>query len=116
MIHHVPIPAEIKAILDNIYSRGSSSRVSGGSTAIPPLDRKSSGTASPKTNSLAVKSSTMAPPTGKVRPTGSPQQLSTPLANTGSKGSAPPSSLPNSVALDRYRQVGSGKLEERVDP
>jgi hypothetical protein len=123
IIHHVPIPPEIQALLDKVSTRagpisalgGGPSRGSGGSSSMPSLDRKNSGNASPKTNASSVKSTTIPP--SKGRSGGSPQQLSSSLTSTGPKGSAVPSSLPNSSIADRYRQLGvAGKSEERLDP
>ncbi|KAJ6509924.1 hypothetical protein C8R47DRAFT_771972 [Mycena vitilis] len=86
-VHHVPIPADVKAALDNLSSRGSpvpsASPVRSGPSAkpaIPPVDRRNS--ASGRT----AKSAAMPIPT-KGRSGGSPQMVASSITSTSSRGS-----------------------------
>ncbi|KAJ7667908.1 hypothetical protein DFH06DRAFT_1183886 [Mycena polygramma] len=87
LVHHVPIPADVKAALDNLSSRGSpvpsASPVRSGPSAkpaIPPVDRRNS--ASGRT----AKSAAMPIPT-KGRSGGSPQMVASSITSTSSRGS-----------------------------
>jgi hypothetical protein len=113
IIHDIPIPPDIKALLDSVSQRGGpiaalvslASRTSSGQ---PQLDRKnsSSGGSSSKNNSPRSKTLPLCIP-NKVRSGGSPQQTSAPLSGTSSRltGGAPSS-------FD-YRRLEQG--EKRAD-
>jgi hypothetical protein len=131
LVHHVPIPPEIKAALDSLSPRGSptpalsasSGRGSSGKASMPTLDRKNSGNAnsSSKSNSLSGKSSAIPIPS-MGRPGGSPQQITTSLASNisrSSSGNAISSSVPTSSSMEQYqiqrRQTHSECAEKRIE-
>ncbi|KIJ70208.1 hypothetical protein HYDPIDRAFT_23339 [Hydnomerulius pinastri MD-312] len=108
IIHSVPMPPEIKSILDSLASRGSplpgmtpSGRSQGPQATIPSLDRRNSG------NSPTNKSS---PTSGKSQPvsipvrgrsSGSPVQQSSTLTGTTPRASAPLSSYAITTHTDQ---------------
>ncbi|KAJ7095269.1 hypothetical protein B0H15DRAFT_828795 [Mycena belliarum] len=81
LVHHIPIPPDVKALLDNLTSRGSPvpsvSPVRSGPTARPSADRR---------NSSAGKSASVPIP-GKGRSGGSPQMVASSIASNSSRGS-----------------------------
>ncbi|KAJ7047485.1 hypothetical protein C8F04DRAFT_1059008 [Mycena alexandri] len=89
VVHHVPIPSDVKAALDNLTSRGSpvppaaTSPVRTGpsaKSAIPSMDRRNS------TSSKPIKSAAVPIPT-KGRSGGSPQMVASSFASNSSRGS-----------------------------
>lgn len=131
VVHHIPIPTEIKTLLDSLSSRGSpipalsasGGRGPSGQPSVPPLDRRNSGNASPssKSNILSGKTPAMAIP-AKARSGGSPQQIPASLASNTSRGSGGnviPSSAPTSSAMEQYniqrRQTVPEYTEKRID-
>ncbi|KAJ7638703.1 hypothetical protein FB45DRAFT_1054950 [Roridomyces roridus] len=79
VVHHVPIPSEVKVALDNIPSRGSSvPSTSPVRSSKPPVDRRNS--------SASAKSPAMPIPS-KSRANGSPQMTASSVTSTSSRGS-----------------------------
>ncbi|EGO01981.1 hypothetical protein SERLA73DRAFT_132702 [Serpula lacrymans var. lacrymans S7.3] len=109
IVHHVPIPAEIKSLLDSLMPKGNSlpvgtiGRSAGAQASKPALDRRNSCTNQPvRSNSRdqhdRAQSLSIA---ARGRPGGSPPQQSSTLGpNSRSPGA--PSSLPNSNFIDQY--------------
>ncbi|KAG6335527.1 hypothetical protein ID866_3557 [Astraeus odoratus] len=123
IVHNIPMPPEIKSILESLASRGSplpgmtsSSRSQGLQASIPSLDRRNSG------NSPTSKSS---PSSGKTQPVsipnrgsrsgGSPVQQNSSLAGTTPRASGPLSSganaHPEHSSLSRRQTYTEGTPE-----
>jgi hypothetical protein len=107
IVHHVPIPAEIQALLDSVSPRGGltlpagGSRGMGGQLSAMPLDRKGSGNSSPSSKANLSLGKT---PSMSIPPRGSPQQLTASLANMNLRsGANGPSSVPNASIMDQYQ-------------
>ncbi|KAJ7742497.1 hypothetical protein DFH07DRAFT_836632 [Mycena maculata] len=84
IVHHVQIPPEVKAALDNLSSRGSpvpsASPVRSAASVKPSTDRRNSSA------SASAKSATMPIPT-KSRSGGSPQMVASSITSNSSRGS-----------------------------
>ncbi|KAJ7507684.1 hypothetical protein B0H11DRAFT_2271278 [Mycena galericulata] len=84
VVHHVQIPPDIKAALDDLSSRGSpvpsASPVRTAPTVKPPVDRRNSSA------SVSAKSAAMPIPT-KSRSGGSPQMTASSITSNSSRGS-----------------------------
>ncbi|KAJ6599180.1 hypothetical protein DFH09DRAFT_1130358 [Mycena vulgaris] len=84
LVHHVPIPPDAKAALDNASSRGSpvpsTSPVRSIPSARPAVDRRNSSAG------VTAKSAAVPIPT-KSRSGGSPQMIASSITSTGSRGS-----------------------------
>ncbi|KAK7049624.1 hypothetical protein VNI00_005655 [Paramarasmius palmivorus] len=105
IVHNVPLPPEVKSALDILSPKPTSLPLPPrpSKSAMPPLDRRSSGSSSPPTKSSPMPSKSLTPPsvTVKGRPGGSPKQpaasLSASLSRaTGSALSGGPASLDQS--------------------
>ncbi|KAF9006486.1 hypothetical protein BDQ17DRAFT_1351826 [Cyathus striatus] len=116
IVHHVPIPPDIKAALDSLSIRASpippssSGSVRGsavGKSPMPSFDRRNSGNSSPssRSNSLsAAKTSGMTIPT-KSRSGGSPKQTNAALGATiprAGSGHSISTSVTNSATLQHH--------------
>ncbi|CCM04828.1 uncharacterized protein FIBRA_07021 [Fibroporia radiculosa] len=115
VVHHVPIPTDIKALLDTITSKGSSGspmgsiRITNAQSSAPSMVRRASYQVASPTRVDATSGRTPAvsiPSRG--RSGGSPQQGTMPLsgnssrnANVNADGAA--SSLPSRSAMDQYQ-------------
>lgn len=104
VVHSVPIPPDIKALLDNLSSRTSPGNVGGArGPSMPLMDRRNSANTNPSKNtSPSAKTSPVLVPS-KVRTNGSPQLLQTNLTKPDSRGGGVPSSLPSTSAMDQYQ-------------
>jgi hypothetical protein len=115
IVHQVPIPPEIKSILDSLSIRpASTSRAS----SVPSMDRRSSANSSPshKSNLTLAKSPAIAIPT-KARPGGSPQPNSSLVATTPRGFGSTPSSVPSS-SMEHFltiRRQAHPEIEKRPD-
>ncbi|KAJ6539230.1 hypothetical protein B0H19DRAFT_1222509 [Mycena capillaripes] len=110
LVHHVPIPSDVKAALDNLSSRGSpipspTSPVRSGPSAkptIPSVDRRNS-----TSGSRTAKSAAMPIPT-KGRSGGSPQMVASSITSTSSRGSGSSggtsSSVPTASTMEQQAQ------------
>ncbi|OSD04360.1 hypothetical protein PYCCODRAFT_1433745 [Trametes coccinea BRFM310] len=135
VVHHIPIPPEIKSILDGITApRGTSPLASPtGSvrtvanvqtTTAPAISRRSSyNVASPtRTEAVVAKSSTVAVST-KARSGGSPKQVSASLATNGTRSvvkDAPMASLSKATATEQHQTSRRSAMDvfadKRPDP
>ncbi|KAH9940593.1 hypothetical protein B0H21DRAFT_577554 [Amylocystis lapponica] len=127
-VHHVPIPLEIKAILDNITaaSKNISSHASPtGSTKspssqspAPSMVRRASSNmvGSPRTDTTPARTPPMTIPI-KGRSGGSPTQLAISLNNTSrnSNGDGTASSLPNKPSIDQFQPQRRTTVEIQTD-
>lgn len=106
VVHSVPIPPEIKNILDSLsLRRGSISSGEGRGPSIPSMDRRNS--SSTNLNKSAAPPSAKTSPVPippKSRSSGSPQLPQTTLSKADTRGGGVPSSLPNAFAMDQYPQ------------
>ncbi|KAH9843906.1 uncharacterized protein C8Q71DRAFT_730488 [Rhodofomes roseus] len=113
LIHHLPIPSDIKAILDSLTTRsgvaspGGGSRATNISATAPSMSRRPSYQVSSPTRAenTATRSAAM-PISPRGRSGGSPQQATMALANSASRhatgsGDGSASSLPNRSAMDQ---------------
>uniref|UniRef100_A0A0W0FCW2 Uncharacterized protein n=1 Tax=Moniliophthora roreri TaxID=221103 RepID=A0A0W0FCW2_MONRR len=95
IVHNVALPPEVKSALEILSPKPTSTssptlRSGVSKSAIPPLDRRSSGSNSPPTKSATVPSKSFTPPsiaTSKSRPGGSPKQASASLSASLSRAS-----------------------------
>ncbi|KAJ7179153.1 hypothetical protein C8R46DRAFT_626936 [Mycena filopes] len=99
LVHHVPIPSDVKAALDNLTSLGgpasppTTSPVRSGpsaKSAIPSMDRRNS------TSNKPAKSAAVPIPT-KGRSGGSPQMVASSIASNGLRGSGSGAGMSTSV-------------------
>ncbi|KAF9247188.1 hypothetical protein BU15DRAFT_38704 [Melanogaster broomeanus] len=108
IVHSIPIPPEIKSILDSLVSRGgplpamaTSSRSSGSQPTIPTLDRRNSGNSpTNKSSPTSAKSQPVSIPV-RGRSGGSPVQHSSALNATTPRASAPLSSYVTTTPADQ---------------
>ncbi|KAF9226440.1 hypothetical protein BS17DRAFT_775632 [Gyrodon lividus] len=108
IVHSVPMPLEIKSILDSLVSRGSplpgmttSSRSQGSQATMPSLDRRNSGNSpTNKSSPTSAKSQPVSIPV-RGRSGGSPIQQSSTLTGTTPRASAPLSSYTASTPVDQ---------------
>ncbi|KAK7695495.1 hypothetical protein QCA50_000131 [Cerrena zonata] len=132
LIHRVPIPPDIKALLDSISaptpSRGNGSppfptgSLRGNPTqspATPPVRRSSYNVTSPnRFDTLPLRTAPVAIP-GRIRPGGSPPQLPSALDGNALRdddGDTTSSSLPEKSTLDQlFMHRRSGTVDARVD-
>ncbi|TFK43641.1 hypothetical protein BDQ12DRAFT_675317 [Crucibulum laeve] len=125
VVHHVPIPPDIKAALDSLSIRGSpipalstnAGRGSGsGKAPMPSFDRKNSGNSSPssRTGSLSGKTANMAI-SGKGRSGGSPKQLNASLGASLTRTVTLSSSVPNSSAMEQHQSPRRQPIPEFSD-
>ncbi|KAI0750921.1 hypothetical protein C8Q80DRAFT_1099758 [Daedaleopsis nitida] len=135
LVHHIPIPPEIKTILDGICvptsprgtpplgSPTASVRVAAVQSAAPGMSRRSSyNVASPtKTESGTTRSNAVAIPT-KGRSGGSPQQVTASLSSVSRAGGGDgaSSSLPSASPMDQYQSSRRSAMDvfadKRPDP
>ncbi|TCD67670.1 hypothetical protein EIP91_012036 [Steccherinum ochraceum] len=111
MVHHIPIPHDVKSLLDSITSANSRPSPTGSMRGYPQAHSSSMVrrgsyhlATPPKPDNTPTRSAPMAIP-NKGRLTGSPPQLSSSLTSTtsdASGGDTSSSSLPNSSAMDQY--------------
>ena len=124
VVHHVPIPPDIKAVLDSITSANSSRPSPTGSlrghpqSHTPAIVRRGSYhlASAPKPDTTLVRTAPVAIPT-KGRSGGSPPQLASSLtskASNNSGGDTSSSSLPTSSGMDQY-VLQRRPVETRVD-
>ncbi|PCH41276.1 hypothetical protein WOLCODRAFT_137289 [Wolfiporia cocos MD-104 SS10] len=109
IVHHIPIPSDIKALLESVTSSkngGSpigSLRIS--SQQAPSMSRRVSYqvTGTPRVESASTRTQTMPIPS-RGRSGGSPQQANAPLTSRNGHGNSDGiiSSLPNRSAVDQY--------------
>ncbi|KAI9513196.1 hypothetical protein F5148DRAFT_280382 [Russula earlei] len=126
-VHHIPVPPEVKALLESVVSKSNSSfgnSVLLGKTALspvspPPLDRRSSASAVPSRPASAPRTLPLAIPT-KSRSTGSPKENVASLAGGTTRGplrDSPPAS--NLTLLDlgstHHRKTSVDNAEKRGD-
>ncbi|KIJ20147.1 hypothetical protein PAXINDRAFT_166282 [Paxillus involutus ATCC 200175] len=108
IVHSVPIPPEIKSILDNLVSRGNplpgmttASRSPGSQATMPSLDRRNSGNSpTNKSSPTSAKSQPVSIPV-RGRSGGSPVQQSSALTGTTPRASAPLSSYGTTIPADQ---------------
>ncbi|KZT66008.1 hypothetical protein DAEQUDRAFT_696273 [Daedalea quercina L-15889] len=115
MIHHIPIPPDVKALLDSLTTRpgmtspGGGSRATNVSGTAPSMSRRASyQVSSPTRAENAATRSVAIPISPRGRSGGSPQQTSVALASSASRhatgnGDAAVSSLPNRSVMDQYQ-------------
>ncbi|RPD67047.1 hypothetical protein L226DRAFT_452839 [Lentinus tigrinus ALCF2SS1-7] len=137
IVHHVPIPPEIKTVLDSVCASGpisprgtpplgsptGSVRAAVVQSAAPTMSRRSSyNVASPtRTETGTTRSNAVAVPT-KGRSGGSPQQVTASLATVsrGSGGDGTSSSLPNASSMEQYQSSRRSAMDvfadKRPDP
>ncbi|TFK28839.1 hypothetical protein FA15DRAFT_633340 [Coprinopsis marcescibilis] len=126
IVHQIFIPADIKAVLDNLSARAPRSfpgPPSGATTPSrtstrPANDRKNGGGNSPSNKGLGVLAKSSATPTGRNRVNPSPQP--SPHLSRSSSGTAISSSVPSSSAIEnhlgeRRHRATDAVLEKRVD-
>lgn len=111
VVHHVPIPPDVKSLLDSITAAPVSRPSPTGSMRGFPQPHQSNMVrrgsyhlaSAPKADTTPTKTAPMAIPF-KGRSSGSPQQLASSLTNSAAdtSGGASSSSLPNSSAMDQY--------------
>ncbi|KAJ7129803.1 hypothetical protein C8R44DRAFT_777731 [Mycena epipterygia] len=116
IVHHVPIPPDVKAALENLSSRGSpvpsaSPVRSGPSAAKPAGDRR---------NSVSTKSSAVPIP-AKNRPGGSPQMVASSITSTSSRGSggsggATSTSVPTTSTMEQVQRRRENLAESEKPP
>ncbi|KAI6047291.1 hypothetical protein EDC04DRAFT_2864390 [Pisolithus marmoratus] len=107
VVHNIPMPPEIKSILENLASRGSplpgitsSGRSQGPQATVPSLDRRNSGNSpTSRANLSPAKTQPVSIPTRGTRSGGSPIQSSSSLAGTTPRAAGPLSSSTN-IHLD----------------
>ncbi|KAH9938552.1 uncharacterized protein B0H18DRAFT_967759 [Fomitopsis serialis] len=130
LIHHIPIPPDVKAVLDSLTTRPGMTSPSGGNRATnvsataPSMSRRSSYQVSSPTRAenAATRSAAM-PISPRGRSGGSPQQATLALASSGSRhatanGDGSASSLPNRSAMDQFqgsRRSNAEHGEKRSD-
>ena len=109
VVHSVPIPPEIKSILDSLSLRRSSiSAGEGRGPSMPVMDRRNSSNTS--LNKPAVSPSAKTLPVSipsKSRTGGSPQLPQTTLSKADARGGGVPLSLPNAPAMEQKRQTNA---------
>ena len=113
LIHHIPIPPDVKALLDSLTTRSNMTSPGGGSRATnvsataPSMSRRTSyQVSSPTRADTAVARSAAMPISPRGRSSGSPQQAALALANGASRhatGNGDASSLPNRSTIDQYQ-------------
>ena len=129
-VHRIPVPAEVKALLESINVSASKSSPSFGnspllpkttsSTISPPsLDRRSSSISVPTRNASTPRTQPLAIP-AKSRSGGSPKEAVTSLAGGTARTplkDSPPSSNSSlaDVGLAHYRKTSTDNLEKRGD-
>lgn len=101
VVHLVPIPPDIKNILDNLTPRSAPISAAPRGTTMPLMDRRNSSNTSLNRTSPSSKTSSISIPS-KGRSGGSPQLPQSNLSKPDTRGGAVPSSLPNGSALDQY--------------
>ncbi|KAH9973102.1 hypothetical protein BGW80DRAFT_1311472 [Lactifluus volemus] len=129
-VHRIPVPAEVKALLESISSPASKSSPSVGNSALPSkstspivsppsLDRRSSSICVPSRNASTPRTQPLAIPT-KSRSSGSPKETAASLAGGPTRTSlkdSPPTS--NSSLVDsgptHHRKTSTDNVEKRGD-
>ncbi|KZT12814.1 uncharacterized protein LAESUDRAFT_719119 [Laetiporus sulphureus 93-53] len=115
VVHHIPIPADVKAILDSITNGRSGSgspmgtlRITNGQSTPPSIMRRATFQAPARTEGHARSSTVSIPARG--RSNGSPQQATAALSGVASRNASgnsdgTASSLPNRSAMDHFQAV-----------
>jgi hypothetical protein len=120
MIHHVPIPPEIKSLLDSL--RGGPipalttgvGRSTGSSSSMPSSDRRNSGNSSPKSPSSGSKALPMPIPSKRTGET--TKQTDSSIASPSFRACGTPSSLPKASTFEHQRRhPGPESVEKRTD-
>ncbi|KAF7352879.1 hypothetical protein MVEN_01255100 [Mycena venus] len=104
LVHHVPIPSDVKAALDNLSSRGTGSP----GPSVSPVRSSTSTKVDVRRNSTSgrssAKSAAMPIPT-KGRTSGSPQMVASSITSTSSRGSGSSGgtsiSVPNASSMEQ---------------
>src|ERR1700729_4184064 len=101
VVHSVPIPPEIRNLLESLSPRNGPNASGGRSPSMPLMDRRnSSNTNLAKSTASSAKTAPMSiPPKG--RSGGSPQLTQSTLSKADSRGGGVPSSLPGASAMDQ---------------
>lgn len=128
IVHNIPMPPEIKSILENLASRGSplpgmtsSSRSQGTQAIVPSLDRRNSGNSpTRRANPSPAKTQPVSIPTRGTRSGGSPIQQSSSLAGTTPRAAGPLSSSTNihldHSSISRRQTYTEGSAEKPRTP
>jgi len=129
-VHHIPVPPEVKALLESITAVSPKSGTSLGNSVLlgkttsspvspPPLDRRSSASAIPSRPASQPRTQPLPIPT-KSRSTGSPKEGAAPLAGGSTRAplrDSPPAS--NLTVLDfgptHHRKTSVDNAEKRGD-
>ena len=117
VVHHVPIPPDIRALLDNLPIKISApvtnSRSASGQSLMPSLDRRNSRSSSPCQKSNHALAKTIPVTASGKRPGGSPQPSTLPLVTANPRGSGSNSLAPVENAQLSRRQTHTETPEKR---
>ncbi|KAI6106236.1 hypothetical protein EDD16DRAFT_1823306 [Pisolithus croceorrhizus] len=127
IVHNIPMPPEIKSILDNLASRGSplpgmtsSSRSQGTQAIVPSLDRRNSGNSPTSRANPSPKTQPVSIPSRGTRSGGSPIQQSSSLTGTTPRAAGPLSSStnihPDHSSISRRQTYTEGSAEKLRTP
>ncbi|KAF8211231.1 hypothetical protein K438DRAFT_1806917 [Mycena galopus ATCC 62051] len=120
-VHHVPIPSDVKAALDNLSSRGSGSPIPSASPVRSgPNAKATSASVDSRRNSTSGRSSAKSaavPIPTKGRAGGSPQMVASSITSTSSRGSGSSGgtsvSVPNASSMEQAQaRKHSAELEK----
>lgn len=117
IIHHIPIPMEVKAALDNLSPKPSSPTTprQGSKASIPTIDRKNSNGSPPSKLIIPGKASAAVTIPGKGQSAGSPKLSTTSLSGGMSRSNSISTSVPTSWTLEQAnpRRPGQADASER---